>query len=103
VASHGIGRRCAGELGGEVTGREMAGAALPTLGVHGSHGDVLGQAWGRSIGHWEMGSSSLAGLDGAQPLGVSRGGSDGGKERREDWQRTMASGSSSPSSPTEYD
>jgi hypothetical protein len=81
----------------------MVGDALPTLGIHGGHGGVLGRAWGRSIGHWETGSSSPAGLDGAQPLGVSRGGGDGEKERRETWQRTMAPGSSSPSSPTEYE
>jgi hypothetical protein len=81
----------------------MVGVVLPKLDVHGSHGGILGRAWGRSIGHWEMGLSSPAGLDGAQALGVSRGGGDGGKERTEAWQRAMALGSSSPLSPTEYD
>jgi hypothetical protein len=100
VVPHGIGRGCTGELDGEVTGREVVGASLPKSGIHGGHGGVLGRAWGRSSGHWEMGSSSPARLDGAHPLGVSRGGGDGGKERRGDWQETMASGSSSPSSPT---
>jgi hypothetical protein len=103
AASCGIGHGCAGKLDGEVTGREMVGVVLPKLGVHGGHGGVLGRAWGRSIGHWEMGSSSPAGLEGAHALGVSRGGNDGGKERTEAWQRAMASGSSSPLSPTEYD
>jgi hypothetical protein len=65
AASRGIGRGCAGKLDGEVTDREMVGAVLPKLGVHGSHGGVLGRAWGRSIGHWEMGSSSPARLDDA--------------------------------------
>jgi hypothetical protein len=42
AASHGIGRGRAGKLDGEVTGREVVGAALPVLGTHGGYGDDQG-------------------------------------------------------------
>jgi hypothetical protein len=41
-AARGIGLACRRGAGGEVTAREMVGAVLPTLGVHGGHGDVHG-------------------------------------------------------------
>jgi hypothetical protein len=37
AASRGIGRGRAGKLDGEVTGREVVGAALPVLGAHGGY------------------------------------------------------------------
>jgi hypothetical protein len=39
----GIDRGCTEGLGGEVTAREMVGAGLPMLGVHGGHGGILGE------------------------------------------------------------
>jgi hypothetical protein len=38
-AARGIGRRGRHEAGGEVTGPDTVGAALPQLGAHGGHGD----------------------------------------------------------------
>jgi hypothetical protein len=43
AASHGIGHGRAGKLDGEVTGREVVGAALPMLGTHGGYSDDQGQ------------------------------------------------------------
>jgi hypothetical protein len=68
AASRGIGHALVDELDGEVTGREVVGAALPMLGAHGGHGDIQGSVgcscsvsvrWGRCWGvsraapkHW---------------------------------------------------
>jgi hypothetical protein len=43
AASCGIGRGRAGKLDGEVTGREVVGAALPVLGAHDGYGDDQGR------------------------------------------------------------
>jgi hypothetical protein len=43
AASRGIGRGRAGKLDGEVTGREVVGAALPVLGAHGGYDDDQGR------------------------------------------------------------
>jgi hypothetical protein len=43
VASRGIGRGRVGKLDGEVTDREVVGAALPVLGAHGGYDDDQGR------------------------------------------------------------
>jgi hypothetical protein len=42
-AAQGIDRGCSEGLGGSVAARETVGAVLSALGIHGSHGGVLGE------------------------------------------------------------
>jgi hypothetical protein len=55
TTSRGIGHGCAGELGGEVTGREMVGAGLAHVGVHFRHGVDPGGERGVSAGSLRRG------------------------------------------------
>jgi hypothetical protein len=57
----------------------VVGASLPMLGVHAVHGCELERGRGRSSGSLEVGVGFPARRVGALPLGVSRGGGDGGK------------------------
>jgi hypothetical protein len=57
AASRGIGRGRAGELDGEVTGREVVGGALPRSGTLGGHGDCPGRRGVAGSGLCSVGSS----------------------------------------------
>jgi hypothetical protein len=74
AASRGIGHGRAGKLNGEVTGREVVGAAMPVLGAHGGYGNDQGR---RGV----AGARSLQGGAGVWvPVGWQSG--TGGRGRR---------------------
>jgi hypothetical protein len=69
-ASRGIGRWGDGEVGGEVMARGGISGVLTKRGIHGGHGDALGE---RGVDEWclcEVGLGEESSRSGDRPLGV---------------------------------
>jgi hypothetical protein len=86
------GRRGAG---GEVTAREMVGAMLSVLGIHGSNGGILGERGVAGLRRCGVGSCEGVGRNSASPLGIGNGGGGRREGRGERVLAGVASGSSS--------
>jgi hypothetical protein len=69
-ASRGIGRWGKGKVDGEVMAREGISGVLTKHGIHGGHGDALGERGVTELRRCGVGSSEESSRSGDRPLGV---------------------------------